>query len=201
MWFGDLVTMRWWDDLWLNESFAEYVAHRCCRRGHLRTRCGPSSASSARTGARSPTRRPSTHPVAGNGAADADAALQDFDGISYAKGAAVLKQLVGLPRRRRVPRRSARLLRRPTRTATRRWPTCSRPGNEPARRTLTAGPGTGCRPLGRTRCRSGRRDRRGRPDRRTSCGGRPPPGRASGGRTPLPSRSSTERDGSWAGSR
>ena len=92
-WFGDLVTMAWWDDLWLNESFAEYMAHRCCTSatryplwtefGILRKAWG----SAADQG-------PSTHPVAGNGAADAESALQDFDGISYAKGAALLKQLV-----------------------------------------------------------------------------------------------------------
>ena len=93
MWFGDLVTMRWWDDLWLNESFAEYAAHRCCSDGTsypLWTEFGivrKDWGSVADQG-------PSTHPVAGNGAPDAEAALQDFDGISYAKGAAVLKQLV-----------------------------------------------------------------------------------------------------------
>jgi aminopeptidase N len=93
MWFGDLVTMRWWDDLWLNESFAEYMAHRCCTEatryplwvefGVLRKDWGSVADQS-----------PSTHPVARNGSADAQAALQDFDGISYAKGAAVLRQLV-----------------------------------------------------------------------------------------------------------
>ncbi|CAA9412724.1 MAG: Membrane alanine aminopeptidase N [uncultured Propionibacteriaceae bacterium] len=92
MWFGDLVTMRWWDDLWLNESFAEYVAHRCADStryplwaefGIVRKDWGAVADQS-----------PSTHPVAGNGSADAQAALQDFDGISYAKGAAVLRQLV-----------------------------------------------------------------------------------------------------------
>ncbi len=92
MWFGDLVTMRWWDDLWLNESFAEYMAHRCCTEatdyplwtefGIVRKDWG-SIADQA----------PSTHPVAGE-AADATSALQNFDGISYAKGAAVIKQLV-----------------------------------------------------------------------------------------------------------
>ena len=91
-WFGDLVTMRWWDDLWLNESFAEYMAHRCCSEatdyplwtefGIVRKDWGAIA-----------DQAPSTHPVAGNGADDAVTALQDFDGISYAKGAAVLKQL------------------------------------------------------------------------------------------------------------
>ena len=92
MWFGDLVTMRWWDDLWLNESFAEYLAQRCCSEatayplwtefGILRKDWGSVVDQS-----------PSSHPVAGNDASDSQVALQQFDGISYAKGAAVLKQL------------------------------------------------------------------------------------------------------------
>jgi aminopeptidase N len=92
MWFGDLVTMRWWDDLWLNESFAEYMAHRCCTEatdyplwtefGIVRKAWGYAVDQSD-----------ATHPIAGNGAADAATALANFDGISYAKGAAVLRQL------------------------------------------------------------------------------------------------------------
>jgi aminopeptidase N len=88
MWFGDLVTMRWWDDLWLNESFAEYLGCRVTGSaawvgfGALRKSWGYAA-----------DRRPSTHPVAGNGAEDAATALSDFDGISYAKGASVLRQL------------------------------------------------------------------------------------------------------------
>jgi aminopeptidase N len=92
MWFGDLVTMRWWDDLWLNESFAEYMAYRVCSEvtdypswaefGIKRKDWGFVA-----------DQAPSTHPVAGNGSADAASALADFDGISYAKGAAVLRQL------------------------------------------------------------------------------------------------------------
>ena len=92
MWFGDLVTMRWWDNLWLNESFAEYLAHRCCTAatayplwtefGILRKDWGLIADQS-----------PSTHPIAGQDAADTQIALQNFDGIAYAKGAAVVKQL------------------------------------------------------------------------------------------------------------
>jgi aminopeptidase N len=92
MWFGDIVTMRWWDDLWLNESFAEYLAHRVCA-----TLGEPAAwvqfGVSRKGWGYAADRRPSTHPVAGNGAADAAGALNDFDGISYAKGAATLRQL------------------------------------------------------------------------------------------------------------
>ena len=66
MWFGDLVTMRWWDDLWLNESFAEYLGHRVSGE-HTWVEFGIDRKS---WGHRA-DRRPSTHPVAGNGAADA----------------------------------------------------------------------------------------------------------------------------------
>jgi aminopeptidase N len=90
MWFGDLVTMRWWDDLWLNESFAEYLGHRVVGE---QSWIGFGIARKA-WGYRA-DRRPSTHPVAGNGAADAAAALSEFDGISYAKGASALRQLAG----------------------------------------------------------------------------------------------------------
>ena len=92
MWFGDLVTMRWWDDLWLNESFAEYLAHRCraaATEYPLRTEFGAVRKDWGAVADQGPT----THPVAGNDAPDAETALQQFDGISYAKGAAVLRQL------------------------------------------------------------------------------------------------------------
>ncbi|GAA1258007.1 aminopeptidase N [Oryzihumus leptocrescens] len=94
MWFGDLVTMKWWDDLWLNESFAEYMAHRTTFEG-----CGFDDAWIDSSVARkawgyAAERMPSTHPVAGSPAPDGDTALQNFDGISYAKGAATLRQLI-----------------------------------------------------------------------------------------------------------
>ena len=111
MWFGDLVTMRWWDDLWLNESFAEYLAHRVTAGDHATCRRGRTSRPPARRGGTPPTGAASTHPVAGNGARDAASALDDFDGISYAKGASVLRQLAAYLGDDDVPRRSARPLR------------------------------------------------------------------------------------------
>ena len=93
MWFGDLVTMRWWDELWLNESFAEYIAHRACEEGG-RYRVWTEFGIDRKDWGSVADQSPSTHPVAGNGALDAQAALNAFDGISYAKGAAVLQQLV-----------------------------------------------------------------------------------------------------------
>ena len=98
MWFGDLVTMRWWDDLWLNESFAEYMGYRVCasmtgqQRG-LAELAWIEFALHRKDWGRVADQAPSNHPVAGNGSESAAAALADFDGISYAKGASVLKQL------------------------------------------------------------------------------------------------------------
>ncbi len=92
MWFGDLVTMRWWDDLWLNESFAEYLGYRVCAAVGMAS-SWVSFGISRKAWGQLADRRPSTHPVAGNEAADTEQALSEFDGISYAKGAAVLRQL------------------------------------------------------------------------------------------------------------
>ena len=94
MWFGDLVTMRWWDDLWLNESFAEYMAHRTCVGATEFTEGWVDSTVARKMWGYAAERTPSTHPVAGGEALDTQAALQDFDGISYAKGAATLRQLI-----------------------------------------------------------------------------------------------------------
>jgi aminopeptidase N len=93
MWFGDLVTMRWWDDLWLNESFAEYMgtltlAEATRFRAAWTTFCVSTKAWGYRH-----DQLPSSHPVSAN-VPDTETALLNFDGISYAKGAGVLKQLV-----------------------------------------------------------------------------------------------------------
>lgn len=91
-WFGDMVTMRWWDDLWLNESFAEFLAHHVAATATDYDLWIDFGVDRKEWGAVA-DQSPSTHPVAANGAPDAAAALASFDGISYAKGAAVLRQL------------------------------------------------------------------------------------------------------------
>jgi len=94
MWFGDLVTMRWWDDLWLNESFAEYLGVRVTAEA---TRFGGAWTTFGirrKAWGYAADQRPSTHPVAPEEVADSAQALLNFDGISYAKGASVLRQLV-----------------------------------------------------------------------------------------------------------
>ncbi len=94
MWFGDLVSPKWWDDLWLNESFAEYMAHRCLVGATEYTEAWVDSTMARKSWGYSAERKPSTHPVAGSPAPDAKSALANFDGISYAKGAAVIRQLI-----------------------------------------------------------------------------------------------------------
>ena len=85
-WFGNIVTPTWWDDLWLNESFAEYMGNRVTADVTEYADAWTDNAYARRQWGLVADQRPSTHPVAGNGAVDASAALQDFDGISYAKG-------------------------------------------------------------------------------------------------------------------
>ncbi len=94
MWFGDLVTMKWWDDLWLNESFAEYMSHRTLCEVTEFTDAWVDFSMARKPWGYAAERMPSTHPVAGLPAPDAQSALQNFDGISYAKGAATLRQLI-----------------------------------------------------------------------------------------------------------
>ncbi|WP_324783901.1 aminopeptidase N [Streptomyces sp. H51] len=95
MWFGDLVTMEWWNDLWLNESFATYTSI-ACQAHHPESRWPHSwttFANSMKTWAYRQDQLPSTHPIMAD-IRDLDDVLVNFDGITYAKGASVLKQLV-----------------------------------------------------------------------------------------------------------
>ncbi|GAA0475041.1 aminopeptidase [Paractinoplanes deccanensis] len=94
MWFGDLVTMAWWDDLWLNESFAEYLGTRIAAEATRFPGTWTTFAMQRKAWGLRADQHPSTHPVAPAEVTDTDQALLNFDGISYAKGAAVLKQLV-----------------------------------------------------------------------------------------------------------
>ncbi|MER5193377.1 aminopeptidase N [Streptomyces sp. NPDC002755] len=95
MWFGDLVTMEWWNDLWLNESFATYTSIAC--QAYYPQSRWPHSwttfANSMKTWAYRQDQLPSTHPIMAE-IRDLDDVLVNFDGITYAKGASVLKQLV-----------------------------------------------------------------------------------------------------------
>ncbi|MGZ6825590.1 MAG: M1 family metallopeptidase, partial [Mycobacteriales bacterium] len=93
MWFGDLVTMRWWDGIWLNESFAEFMGlHTIDRTTRFEGAWSDFCLGRKAWGYRA-DQLPTTHPVAGE-VPDNRAALLNFDGISYAKGASVLRQLV-----------------------------------------------------------------------------------------------------------
>ena len=92
-WFGNITTPKWWDDLWLNESFAEYMGNRVTADVTEYHDAWTHNAYARRQWGLVADQGPSTHPVAGNGAVDATAALQDFDGISYAKGSSILRQL------------------------------------------------------------------------------------------------------------
>ena len=93
MWFGDLVTMRWWDDLWLNESFATFASVLAQVDATQYTDAWTTFANVEKAWAYRQDQLPSTHPVAAD-MTDLETVEANFDGITYAKGASVLKQLV-----------------------------------------------------------------------------------------------------------
>ncbi|GAB2444821.1 aminopeptidase N [Nocardioides hungaricus] len=93
MWFGDLVTMKWWDDLWLNESFAEWACYHAAVEATEFTEAWVGFTNARKNWAYRQDQLPSTHPIAADNV-DLRAVEVNFDGITYAKGASVLKQLV-----------------------------------------------------------------------------------------------------------
>ncbi len=93
MWFGDLVTMRWWDDLWLNESFATYASVLCQAEVTRWSHSWTTFANVQKAWAYRQDQLPTTHPISAN-IRDLEDVKVNFDGITYAKGASVLKQLV-----------------------------------------------------------------------------------------------------------
>ena len=93
MWFGDLATMRWWDDLWLKESFADFMGSHVAAVAGGFPDAWVSFASRRKGWAYEQDQLPTTHPIVAD-ITDLEAAKLNFDGITYAKGASVLKQLV-----------------------------------------------------------------------------------------------------------
>ena len=93
MWFGDLVTMKWWQDLWLNESFAEWASYMSVSESTKYKHAWTEFNSVRKNWAYRADQLTSTHPIAVE-MEDLDAVRTNFDGISYAKGASVLQQLV-----------------------------------------------------------------------------------------------------------
>jgi aminopeptidase N len=93
MWFGNLVTMRWWDDLWLNESFATYISYLALTDATRFTNAWKVFNTDIKRWAYQQDQLVTTHPISGS-ADDTEIAFLNFDGITYGKGASVLKQLV-----------------------------------------------------------------------------------------------------------
>lgn len=94
MWFGDLVTMKWWNDLWLNRDFAEFMSHVAAFEATTyKERAWITFHTSEKMHAQAQDQLPSTHPIAAE-IHDLEDTMVNFDGITYGKGASVFQQLV-----------------------------------------------------------------------------------------------------------
>ena len=93
MWFGDLVTMKWWNDLWLNESFAEFMSTLCTAEATEWKDAWATFSSGEKSWGEAQDQKPTTHPIVAP-IKDLNDTYVNFDGITYAKGASVLRQLV-----------------------------------------------------------------------------------------------------------
>ncbi len=111
MWFGDLVTMRWWDDLWLNESFATFTSVLALTKATRFMNAWTTFESSEKMWAYEQDQLPSSHPIVAD-IPDTVSIHTNFDGITYAKGASVLRQLVALVGEEAFLRGMARYFRR-----------------------------------------------------------------------------------------
>ena len=145
MWFGDLVTMRWWDDLWLNESFAEWACYHAAVENTAFTESWTGFTNARKNWALRQDQLPSTHPIAADNY-DLHAVEVNFDGITYAKGASVLKQLVAWVGHRASSWSACGSTSRTTPTRTPSSSTCSPRWRRRPGASSTPGRRSGCRP-------------------------------------------------------
>jgi aminopeptidase N len=150
MWFGDLVTMQWWDDLWLNESFATFGSVLAQTEVTRWPSAWTTFANSEKTWAYRQDQLPSTHPIVAD-INDLEDVEVNFDGITYAKGASVLKQLVAYVGREEFFEGIRRYF-RAYEWGNTRLSTCSASWRRPPGGTCRRGRGCGWRRPASTRC-------------------------------------------------
>ena len=151
MWFGDLVTMKWWNDLWLNESFAEYASTLATAEATEWTEAWTTFAAMEKSWAYRQDQLPSTHPIVAT-INDLEDVQVNFDGITYAKGASVLKQLVAWVGQDDFLAGVAAVLQEARARRTPSCATCWSSSRPPAAATSPTGRRSGSRPRASTRC-------------------------------------------------